>query len=173
MVVFRALSRASGRPPCLPTCWLTWAASPETPLGRLPHPPPRRPPLHQFPDGRAGRPVRLNAGLRHGVSLRETLCSFAPLLAPCSPPPCALPPLRVLPWCHVRLYRFFFGCPRGRALRGSRAPCVCSLFFSVLPLSRRPAPPHLPISPPVLRLSADPACNVRLPSLSEPRCHSC
>ena len=30
----------------------------------------RRPPLHQFPDSRAGRPVRLNAGHRHGASLR-------------------------------------------------------------------------------------------------------
>ena len=29
----------------------------------------RQPPLHQFPDGRAGRPVRLYAGHRHGVSL--------------------------------------------------------------------------------------------------------
>ena len=29
----------------------------------------RRPPLHQFPDGRAGWPVRLNAGHRHGASL--------------------------------------------------------------------------------------------------------
>ena len=47
-------------------------------LGRTPQIPlrgdspivlPRQLPLHQFPDGLAGRPVRLNAGHRHGVSL--------------------------------------------------------------------------------------------------------
>ena len=43
---------------------------PQTPLrGDSPFVLPRQPPLHQFPDGRAGRPVRLNAGHRHGVSL--------------------------------------------------------------------------------------------------------
>ena len=51
------------------------------PVGRLGRPPqeplrgdfpvirPRRPPLHEFPDGGAGRPVRLNAGQRHGITL--------------------------------------------------------------------------------------------------------
>ena len=53
------------------------------------------------------------------------------------------------------------------------APCVCPLFFSVLPLSCRPVPPHSPVSPPIQRLSADPACIARLPSLAEPCCHSC
>ena len=43
---------------------------------------PRRPPLHYFSDGWAGRPVRFNAGNRHGVSLRETKCTFVRLLAP-------------------------------------------------------------------------------------------
>ena len=46
---------------------------------------PCRPPLHQFPDGGPGRPVRLYAGHRHGVFLCETMCTFAPLLAPCLP----------------------------------------------------------------------------------------
>ena len=42
----------------------------QTPLqGDCPFVLPRRPPLHQFPDGRAARLVRLYAGHRHGVSL--------------------------------------------------------------------------------------------------------
>ena len=54
--VFRPVGRP-GRPP-------------QTPLpGDSPVVLSRRPPLHQFPDGRAGRPVRLYAGLRHGPSL--------------------------------------------------------------------------------------------------------
>ena len=70
--VFRPVGRP-GRPP-------------QTPLrGDSPVVLSRRPPLHQFPDGRAGRPVRPYAGHRHGASLRETLCSFAPSLAPCAP----------------------------------------------------------------------------------------
>ena len=36
MVVSRALSRASGPLPCLPTCRPTWAASPDTPFGGTP-----------------------------------------------------------------------------------------------------------------------------------------
>ena len=59
------------------------------PVGRLGRPPqvplrgdspvlcPGRPPLHQFPDGGAVRPVRLNAHHRHGVSLRESFCTFS------------------------------------------------------------------------------------------------
>ena len=43
---------------------------PQTPLrGDSPFVLSRRPPLHRFPDGRAGRPVQLNAGHRHGASL--------------------------------------------------------------------------------------------------------
>ena len=159
--VLRLLGRL-GRPPQIPL------------RGNSPIVLPRRPPLHQFPDGRARRPVQFNAGHRHGVSLCETMCSFVPLLAPCSPhlprpAPSACPSLVS---CQPLLF-FFCGCPYGRALRCSRAPCVWPLFFSVLPLSRRPAPPHSPVSPAILRLSADLACIVRLPSLSEPRCHSC
>ena len=46
MVVSRALSQASGLPPCLLTCRPTWAAPPDTPSGGLPHhpPPPAAPP---------------------------------------------------------------------------------------------------------------------------------
>ena len=67
------------------------------PVGQLGRPPqvplrgdspvvcPHQPPLHQFPDGGAGRPVRFNAGHRHGVSLREASCALVPLLAPCVP----------------------------------------------------------------------------------------
>ena len=67
------------------------------PVGRLGRPPeiplredspvfrPRRPPLHQFPDAGAGRPLRFNAGLWHGVFLCKTRCTFVPLLAPCFP----------------------------------------------------------------------------------------
>ena len=46
MDVSRAPSRASGPPPCLPTCRPTWAASPDTPSGGLPrrHLPPAAPP---------------------------------------------------------------------------------------------------------------------------------
>ena len=43
---------------------------PQTPLrGDSPVVFSRLPPLHQFPEGRAGRPVRLYAGHRHGASL--------------------------------------------------------------------------------------------------------
>ena len=94
-------------------------------------------------------------------------------LRPCRPPvpptSRALPPLRVLPWCLVRLFCCFFLV----ALRCSRAPCVCPLFFSAPPLSCRPASPHSPVSHPMLCGSSDPACFVRLPSLSVPRFHSC
>ena len=69
MVVSRAPSRASGLLPCLPTCRPTWAASPDTRSGGLPLRPLPPAALHQFPDGRAGWPVRLNAGHRHGASL--------------------------------------------------------------------------------------------------------
>ena len=161
-VVSRALSRASGPPPCPPTCRLTWAASPDTPSGGVPHRPPCRPPLYQFPDGLAGRPVRLNAGHGHGVSLSGTMCTFAPLFAPCFPLLLRGPTPSVCPSlvpCHTLIsFFFFFGWRPGRALRCSRAPCVCPLLFSVLPLSRRPLPPPTPVSPPIRQLSAGPAC---------------
>ena len=88
------------------------------------------------------------------------MCTFAPLLAPCfpllprGPTPSVCPSL--VP-C-LTLISFLFGCPPGRALRCSRAPCVCPLLFSVLPLSRRPVPPPTPVSPPIRRLYAGPAC---------------
>ena len=94
------------------------------------------------------------------------------LVGPLSPPPPAPCPLCVSFLGVCQPFLLFFLCPRGRALRCSRAPCVCPLFFSVLPLSRRPVRPDSPVSPPIHRLSADPACVVRLPSLSEPRCLS-
>ena len=40
MAISDSLSRASGPLPCPPTCRLTWAASPVTPSGGLPHRPP-------------------------------------------------------------------------------------------------------------------------------------
>ena len=57
------------------------------PVGQLGRPPqvflwadspvvcPRLPPLHQFPDGWAGRPLRLNAGHWHGVTLCAMWCT--------------------------------------------------------------------------------------------------
>ena len=54
--VFRPVGRP-GRPPQTPV----WGDSPFV-LSR-------RPPLHQFPHGRAGPPVRLNVGHWHGASL--------------------------------------------------------------------------------------------------------
>ena len=51
------------RPVCRPVGRL--GRPPQIPLrGNFPVVPPRRPPLHQFPDGLAGRPVRLYAGHR-------------------------------------------------------------------------------------------------------------
>ena len=140
------------------------------PVGRLWRPPqitlqgdspvvrPRRPAPHQFPDGWVGRPVRLNAGHRHAVSLRESMCTFAPLLAPCFPLLPRVPAPSVCPSLVFCLPFFFFGCPSCRALRCSRARCVCPLLLSVLPLSRRPVPPPTPVFPPIRRLSAGPAC---------------
>ena len=62
-----------GRPPQVPL----WG---DSPVVR-----PRWPPLHQFPDGGAGRPGRLNADHRHGVTLSAMSCTFVPLLATCVP----------------------------------------------------------------------------------------
>ena len=62
----------------------------------------RQPPLHQLPDGWAGRPVRFNAGPRHGGSLRRTWCILVPVSAPCVPllPRGSVPLLLLLflPW---------------------------------------------------------------------------
>ena len=143
---------------------------PQTPLrGDSPFVLSRRPPLHQFPDGRAGRPVWLNAGHRHSLFLRETLCSFVPLLAPCSP----------------HLPR-----PAPSTCPSCVSACTAVVFFFVFALSAAPgrpacAPCSSPCYPcpaalrPLTRLSPLPfsfslsTLPVRLPSLSEPRCHSC
>ena len=145
---------------------------PQTPLqGDPPIVLPRRPPLPQFPDGRPGRPVRLNAGHRHGVSLRDIvfLCALVGPLFPLPPAPCLL---YVSLLC-VRLFCCccFFWCPRVPALRCSRAPWVCPLLFSVLPLLA--APRHLTRPSPLPFSFSQATLPVRLPSLSEPRCHLC
>ena len=147
-------------PPVVPAPWLYPARShahqglssvlrPVCRLGRPPQIPlqgdspmvlPRRPPLHQFPDGRAGRPVRLNAGHWHGVSLCETRCSFAPLLAPFFPP---LP--RPAPSV----------CP-------SLVSCQPLLFFFMSPWLRSPLLPHALRVPAVL-LRATPVSPPRAP----------
>ena len=74
-----------------------------------------------------------------------------PLLAPCFP----LLPRGPVPSGSPA---FFFGCLSCRAHRCSRAPCVCPLLLSGLPLPRRPVP-----SPPVSQF---------LPSSPPIRCHS-
>ena len=92
-------------------------------------------------------------------------------LFPCCPPvpPTSrvLPPLRVLPVCQPVLL-FFISV---RALRCSRAPCVCPLLLSVPPLSRS-SRPFTRLSPLPFSFSLS-TLPVRLPSLSQPRCHSC
>ena len=139
------------------------------PVGRLGRPPqvplrgdspvvcPRRPPLHQFPDGGAWRPVQFNAGHWLGVSLRDTWCTFVLLLAPSFP----LLPRGPVPRIHLLF--LFSGCLSCRAHRCSRAPCVCPLLLSALPLPRRPVPsppvtPFLPSPPPIRCHSEGPVC---------------
>ena len=68
---------------------------------------PSQPRHHQFPDGGAGRPVRLHAGHWHGVDLRAMSRSCLPFFSPLCPSlrvclSCAVstpapPPLRLLP----------------------------------------------------------------------------
>ena len=53
---------------------------------------------------------------------------------------------------------FFLRGPPGRAPRCSHAACLCPMLLSVLFLSRRPVPTPTPVSPPIRRLSAVPAC---------------
>ena len=104
------------------------------------------------------------------VLLCERHCvPSCPCWPPVPPSSSALPPLRVLPVCPPVLLFFSF---RVRALRCSRAPCVCPLLISVLPLSRCPAPPLTRLSPLQFSFSLS-TLPVRLPSLSERRCHSC
>ena len=146
---------------------------PQTPLrGDPPVVLSRRPPLHQFPDGRAGRPVRLYAGHRHGASLRETMCSLAPSLAPCSPH-LPRPATSMCPSC----------------VSARPAVVFFSSFFSVLVLLAAPARPACALcssscypGPAALRslsrlsplpFSFSPSTlPAPLPSLSVQRCHS-
>ena len=121
----------------------------------------RRPPLHQFPDGGAGRPVRLNAGYRHGVYLSETRCTLVPLLAPCV---CFL---RARP-CASGSHAFSPGCLPCRARCCPRAPCVSPLLTSALPLPRRPVPP--PAVPPSHLYSAPTRCHSEGRCLPPPVC---
>ena len=81
--------------------------------------------------------------------------------SPLPPPPARPHPLRLSFFGALSDFHFrFFSlrCPPGRARCCSRAPCVCPLLFSVLPLYRRPVLPRKPVSPPIRRLSAGPAC---------------
>ena len=88
------------------------------------------------------------------------LCALVGPLFPPPPAPCLL----FVPFLCVRLSCccfFFWFCARVPCC--SRAPCVCPLLFSGLPWSRCPAPPLLPVSPPILLLAVDPACTSALP----------
>ena len=120
---------------------------------------PRRAPLDQFPHGRAGRPVRLNAGHRHGVSQRETLSSFAPLLAPCSPhlprPASSSCPSWVSA-CSAVVVFFLLVSPYSRSLLLPRALRVPPALPRATPVSQ-PCAPSFPL----------------LPSHSPSRCRPC
>ena len=104
---------------------------------------------------------------RHCVPLR-------PCWLPVPPTSRALPLLRVLPGCHVRLFccfPFFFGvlvvalstAPVRPACAACSSPCYPCLA-ALCPLTR-PSPLPFSVSRPTLP--------VPLPSLSEPRCHPC
>ena len=159
--VFRPVGRP-GRPP-------------QTPLrGDSPFVLSRWPPPHQFPDGRAGRPVRLNAGHRHGASQLETLCSFVPLLAPCSPhlprpAPSTCP--SCVPACSaVVFFPFVFALSPAPA-RPACAPCSspchpCPAALRRLTrLSPPPSPsrcrPCLHVCPPCLSRAVTHVCHPR------------
>ena len=86
-VVSYAPSNSSPPASCPPSCRPTCAALPGYPFRGIPLlSAPCRPPLHQFPDGGAGRPVWLNAGQRHGVPISAMWCTYLSLFAPCVPP---------------------------------------------------------------------------------------
>ena len=96
------------------------------------------------------------------------LCALVGPLFPPPPVPCLL----YLPFLCVRLSCcFFFFLFRVRAPRCSRAPCVCPCSSPCYPCpaALRPASRLSPL-PFSFSLSTLP---VRLPLLSEPRCHSC
>ena len=135
------------------------------PVGRLGRPPqgplrgdspvvrPHQPPLHYFPDGGPGRQVRLNAGQRHGFSLRETWCTFLPLLAPCVP----LPPRGPATWVHLLFPPVAppvalvaaHACPACSPCSPLQYPCLAAL--RTLPLPRHlPSTLHLTASLPAV-----------------------
>ena len=136
------------------------------PVGRLGRPPqiplqgdspvvlPRRPPLHQFPDGGAGRPVQLNAGHRQGVFLCEAMCTFAPLLAPCIP--LCLSFLGAL--SDFNFGFFFPGAPLVALFAAHARPACAPCSSPCHPCLAAPCPPPTPVSPPIRRLSTGPAC---------------
>ena len=96
------------------------------------------------------------------VLLSERYCvPLRPRWPPVPPTSRALPPLCALPVCPPVLPFFFCFCARAPCC--SRAPCMCPLLFFVLPGSCCPAPPLLPVSPPILLLAVDPACTSALP----------
>ena len=160
------------------------------PVGRLGRPPqiplrgdspmvlPPRPPLHQFPDGGAGRPVRLNAGHRHGVFLCETMCTFAPLFAPCFPllprgPTPSVCPSLVPCLSFFSFLLFFSGAPLVALFAAHARPvCVpCSSPCYPCLAALCPLPRLFPL-PSAVSLRVLPVV-LRPPSLPLPRCHSC
>ena len=128
-----APSRASPAPPCPPSRRPTWVASPGTPSGGFPRRPPRRSPLHQLPDGRVGRPVRLNAGHKHGITLCAMWCTYVPLLAHCVPLSSRGPAPR------VRLHFLLFASLVALVAAHARPACVpCSPLRYPCPAALRP-----------------------------------
>ena len=136
----------------------------------------RRPPLDQFPDGRAVRPLRLYAGPRHGASLRDIVFLCA-LVGPLFPPPPA-PCLPYVPFLCVRLsccccFFFWVLCSRSlllpRALRvplallcATLVPLPCAPSLACLP-SHSPSrcPPCLYVCPPCLCRTVTRVCHPR------------
>ena len=101
---------------------------------------PRRPPLHQFPEGEAGRPVRLNAGHWYGVSLWAMWCTYLPLFTPCAAPSALghVPrPRRLLPLCASQAALV------AAHARPACVPCSPLLYHSPAALT----PPSLPRHP--------------------------
>ena len=99
---------------------------------------------------------RLDAGHRHGVSLCETMCSLAPLSAPCFPLLPRGPAPSVCPSLVCCLPLIFFwlpSWPRSSLLR--RALRVSPALLRATPVSpaRAPSLACLPSNPPSLRRS--------------------
>ena len=139
---------------------------------------PCRPPLHQFPDGGAGRPVRLNAGHRHGVFLCETLCTFAALLAPCFPllprgPTPSVCPSLVPCLTLISFFFLFSGAPLVALFAAHARPACAPCSSPCYPCLAALCPlPRLFLLPSAVSLRVLPVF-LRPPSLPLPRCHSC